>query len=446
MRVSHTPHHLVIAFDDANLVAHAGLRLTTDLARQLELPRLLDDRLDLGSAAGAPNPAVKGMTLISALLAGADCIDDIDLLRSGATAAVLGHAVMAPSTIGTFLRSFSWGHSRQLDSIAGELLRRAWAAGAGPGDQPLTFDIDSSICETYGVKKQGGSRFTYTGTRGYHPLLAIAAGTCDVLHSRLRGGNANTVRGAASFVRETVARIRAGGATGKLTMRTDSGFYTTGVVDACVDNDVRFSITVRLCRSLHTAIGALPAEAWTPIPYWIEGSADVAETTYIPFASKRRKTAYRLIVRRVMPTPGSQLALKGVGYTYHALITNRDGEMLELEADHRRHAEVENGILDLKDGMALRHMPSGRFGANAAWLGFNVIAHNLARWLTRLGMKEPLLRTKTLRTRLLSLPGRMARSGRQTRLHLPLAWPWHEQFTAARERIAALSWAAAMPA
>ena len=199
-------------------------------------------------------------------------------------------------------------------------------------------------------------------------------------------------------MRQTVTRIRGAGATGALTMRADSGFYATGVVDACADHDVRFSITVRLCRSLHTAISALPENAWTSIPYWLEETADVAETTYVSFASRRRRTAYRLIVRRVMPTPGSQLALKGVGYTYHALITNRDGDMLDLEADHRRHAEVENGILDLKEGMALRHLPSGRFAANAAWLGFNVMAHNLARWLTRLGLQEPLLRTKTLRT------------------------------------------------
>jgi hypothetical protein len=137
----------------------------------------------------------------------------------------------------------------------------------------------------------------------------------------------------------------------------------------------------------------------------------VIETTYVPFTSRRRRQAVRLIIRRVMPTPGSQLALQGVGYTYHAVITDREGNTLELEADHRRHAEIENTIRDVKYGMALNHMPSGRFAANAAWLGFNVIAHNLARWVTRLGLKETLLTTKTVRTRFIALPGRLARTG-----------------------------------
>ena len=218
------------------------------------------------------------------------------------------------------------------------------------------------------------------------------------------------------------------------------------MVDACRDHDVRFSITVRLCRSLHTAIGEIKDEDWHPIPHWLEGSADVAETTYVPFRSRGHRQRYRLIVRRVMPTPGSQLALKGIGYTYHVLITDREGELLELEADHRRHADVEQTILDLKEGVAVRHLPSGRFAANAAWLGFNAIAHNLMRWLTRLGLEKPLQRTKTPRTRLIALPGRLARSGRRTALHLPKAWPWQSEYRDARERIASLPPAAAATA
>ena len=178
---------------------------------------------------------------------------------------------------------------------------------------------------------------------------------------------------------------------------------------------------------LHEIIGAIPAPDWTEIPYWLEGSADVAETTYVPFTSRRRKQAVRLIVRRVMPTPGSQLALQGIGYTYHAFITDREGATLDLETDHRRHAEIENTIRDVKYGMALTHMPSGRFAANAAWLGFNVIAHNLARWITRLGLQETLLTTKTVRTRFIALPGRLARTGRRLHLHLPANWPWQER-------------------
>jgi hypothetical protein len=335
VQVSHTPHHLDIAFDDSNLVAHAGLALSSQLAARLEVRKLIRQRLHLSSGVpGAAHADLKAMTLISALLAGADCIDDVDLLRSGATEQVIGQWVAAPSTIGTFLRAFTWGHARQLDAVSGELLARAWKAGAGPGDAPFTFDIDSTICETYGTQKQGGSKFTYTKTRGYHPLLAVGAaspagagtgtGTGDILHGRLRGGPANSGRGAGSFVTETISRIRAAGATGQLTLRADSGFYSTAVVDACRRDDVRFSITVRLCRRLHEIIGAIPEKEWTEIPYWLEGSADVTETTYVPFTSRRRRQAVRLIIRRVMPTPGSQLALQGVGYTYHAFIVRHE--------------------------------------------------------------------------------------------------------------------------
>jgi hypothetical protein len=159
------------------------------------------------------------MTVISSALAGGDCIDDVDALRSGGCAAVLGHRVAAPSTVGTFLRGFRWGYVRQLDAVTREVLARAWRAGAGPGAAALTVDLDSTICETYGLLKQGGARFTYTHVRGYHPLLAAAAGTGDVLHARLRGGSANTARGAASFVAETVSRVREARATGVITLR-----------------------------------------------------------------------------------------------------------------------------------------------------------------------------------------------------------------------------------
>ena len=215
----------------------------------------------------------------------------------------------------------------------------------------------------------------YTHVRGYHPLLAIAAGTGDVLMARLREGRANTVRGAAHFLRETIGRVRCAGATGQLTMRVDSGFYAHEVVAVCRAMQVRFSITIRQHRSVRRLIEAIPEEAWTPIPYWIDGGADVAETTYVPFAQEKDARPVRLIVRRVKPTPGSQLALL-VLYDFHAFITDRAGEMLELEADHRRHAEIENAIRDLKYGMGLNHLPSGKFGANGAWLAVQVIAHN----------------------------------------------------------------------
>ena len=253
-----------------------------------------------------------------------------------------------------------------------ELLARAWAAGAGPGEEPLTIDLDSTLCESYGLAKEGAQRPGYSGARGYHPLLAVAAGSGEVLMARLREGRAHTARGAAHFLRETVARVREAGASGQLTLRADSGFYTHAVVAACRALDVRFSVTIRRQPNVRTLIEAIPQEDWTPIPYWIEGGADVAETTYTPFRHKEDASAVRLIVRRVRPTPGSQLALFS-SYSYHAFISDREGELLELEADHRRHAEIENAIRDLKYGVGLNHLPSGRFTANAAWLAVQVI-------------------------------------------------------------------------
>ncbi len=343
------PDRIRILFDDHRLVANAGLLLPATLARHLGLRELVDHHLDLGGAPGRANTGDKMLTLVASALAGGDCIDDADALRAGGTGGVLGCVVKAPSTLGTFLRSFRWGHVRQLDRVSRQLLARAWAAGAGPGDSPLTIDLDSTICETYGLAKEGARHHGYTGARGYHPLLAIAAGTGEVLMSRLREGRANTARGAAHFLRETVGRVRYGGARGQLTVRADSGFYAHTVVAACREMDVRFSITIRQRASLRDLIEAIPEEDWTPIPYWMDGAADVAETTYTPFQAKPEAAPVRLIVRRVKPTPGSQLALFA-RYSYHAFITDRDGETLELKADHRRHAEVENAIRDLKYG------------------------------------------------------------------------------------------------
>lgn len=210
-------------------------------------------------------------------------------------------------------------------------------------------------------------------------------------------------------------------------VRADSGFYSGKVVRACEEHDARFSISVRLQRAHQDRIAQIPEEQWLDIPYWLEGSAQVAEVGYQPFGGRRE---YRLIVRRVEPTPGSQLALHGLNYSYFAFITDQEGDLLELEAEHRRHAEVENVIRDLKYGLGLNHLPSGKFAANAAWLAFNVIAHNLCCWLTRLaGLGIQCL--KTLRRRLFSVPGRLVRSARHNHLKLPAEWPWLEQFLGA---------------
>ena len=322
------------------------------------------------------------------------------MLRTGRTAGALGCVVKAPSTLSTFLRSFRWGHARQLDRVSRDLLARAWTAGAGTG---------------------------------------------DVLMSRLREGRANTARGAAHFLRETVGRVRYGGARGQLTVRADSGFYAHALVAVCREMDVRYSITIRQSASLRSLIEAIPEQDWTPIPYWMDGAADVAETSYTPFQSKPDAAPVRLIVRRVKPTPGSQLALFA-SYSYHGFITDREGETLELEADHRRHAEIENAIRDpassagqaLKYGVGLNHLPSGRFPANGAWLAVQVIAHNLARWTARIGLGEQIVTTKTLRRRFFSMAGRLTRSARRLTLHLPQRWPWEAQFSGALARFRAL--------
>ena len=282
------PDRIRIAFDDHRLLANAGLILPVTLAQRLCLRELAGNYVDLGNAPGRANTGDNIVTLVASTLAGGDCIDDADAMRAGGTAGVLGFTAKAPST--PRLRggrlwvpscaASGGAMSANWTGVSRELLARAWAAGAGPGDGPLTIDLDSTICETYGLAKEGARHHGYTGQRGYHPLLAVAAGTGDVLMVRLREGRAHTARGAAHFLRETVGRVRHAGATGQLTMRADSGFYTHAVVAVCRKLDVRFSITIRQHQSLRKLIEAIPEADWTPVPYWMDGAADVAETTY----------------------------------------------------------------------------------------------------------------------------------------------------------------------
>ncbi len=309
MLATSDPDRIDIAFDDDRLVDHAGLLLPATLARRLGFRELADAHVDLGDAPGRANAGDKLLTLVASALAGGDCIDDADAMRAGGAGRVLGCTVKAPSTLGTFLRSFSWGHVRQLDRVSRELLARSWAAGAVPGAAPFTIDLDSTLCESYGLAREGARQPGYSGARGYHPLLAVAAGSGDVLMARLREGRAHSGRGAAHFLRETVARVRDAGASGQLTMRADSGFYTHAVVVACRALDVRFSVTIRQQPSVRTLIEAIAEEDWTPIPYWLDDGAAVAETTYTPFRHREDAAPVRLIVRRVKPAPGSQLAL-----------------------------------------------------------------------------------------------------------------------------------------
>jgi hypothetical protein len=266
-----------IAFDDQRSVASAGLLLPATLAERLGIEQATDQLVDLGDQPGAARPGRKLLTLVHAMIAGGDCIDDVELLRCGSTARVLGHRVMAASTVGTFLRSFSFGHVRQLDKVTGEILSRAWAAGAGPGDGPLTVDVDSTICEVHGYHKQGAC-YGYTHRLGYHPLLATRAEGGEVLHARLRKGAANTARGILRFVDELIARLRRAGASGELTLRMDSGFWSAKLIRRLRGHRVRYSITVRQTKTVRAAIAQIPEQAWVQIAYQPDGVDQVAET------------------------------------------------------------------------------------------------------------------------------------------------------------------------
>jgi hypothetical protein len=323
---------------------------------------------------------------------------------------------------------FSFGHVRQLDKVSEAMLTRAWSLGAGPGAEPMTIDVDSTICPVYGHDKQGAS-FGYTKVLGYHPLLGTRADTGEVLHVRFRKGSAGSGRGAERFVRELVGRVRRAGSTGPITLRADSGFYSRHVIKACRDHGVSYSITAPQNAAVKRAIEAIDEAAWVPIDYTDAGEAWVAETTY--------GDRHRLVVRRTRlydPQPALFPTFR-----YHAFITDRVGDAVLLDADHRRHAVVELAIRDLKEGSGLSHCPSGRFGANGAWAVCATIAHNLIRWLGSLGLHihGPLV-AKTIRRRFLSLPGRITRRARRRRLHLPTNWPWAEQWTACFDRLCAL--------
>src|SRR3954470_18500095 len=220
------PDRSDVVFDDERVVVNAGIVLAVTLGQRLGLGQLVDQTVRLGGRAGASRPGRKVLSLVHAMLLGADCIDDCDVLRAGRTEAVLGHKAMAPSTLGTFLRSFTFGHVRQLDRVLAEALKRAWRAGGGPGPRRLVIDIDSFVGEVHGHAKQGAG-YGYTRTLGYHPILATRADTSEVLHVRLRRGQANTQRGALRFVDELLARVRRAGAAGQILLRADSGFWNT---------------------------------------------------------------------------------------------------------------------------------------------------------------------------------------------------------------------------
>jgi hypothetical protein len=409
--VSRRLDRIRVTFDEPTLVANAGLVLIATLVARLGIEQLVDARVRLGGRVGGALPGRKVLTLVHAICAGASHIDHANVLRAGGTSAVLGHRVMAPSTLGTFLRSFTFGHVRQLEAVMAEVLRRAWAMGAGPGSDRLVVDVDSTICEVAGKKKHGAS-FGYTKVRGYHPLLATRRDTGEVLHARLRKGSANTGRGMRRFVEELVPRLRRAGATGELVLRCDSGFWSNETIKVLGRLDVRFTMAVHTGNeAVAKAITAIEAAAWTPIEYTDDGVAEVAETTY-----KGR----RLVVRRTrLVGPDQKL---WPDWRHFAFLTDLSGTAVALDAFHRDHARVELAIRDLKEGAGMEHVPSGQFFANAAWLCCAALAHDLVRWSALMGgvvRQGAGVVARTVRTQLLAVPGRLVnRSGAPT-LRMP---------------------------
>jgi hypothetical protein len=423
---------LRVAFDDERAVSEAGIALAATLAARLGIEGLAERFVRLPrDRPGAASAGRKVMTLIYAIALGADSIDDCELLRAGRIGRLLGGWIAAPSTVGTFLRAFTFGHVRQLDRVLAESLTRAWRAGAGPGQERLVVDVDSFVGEVHGYQKQGAA-FGYTRQRGYHPLLAARAETRELLHLRLRKGSAHTQRGILRFTDELIARVGRAGASGVKLLRADSGFWNAKLLAKLEKAGWLYSIGVRMTKPVRELVEQISDDAWTTIDdYPDSGEAQITETVL---------DGRRLIVRRVR-TLAAQAELFP-SWQHYPFLTNRDEPILLVEAEHRGHAVIELVIRDLKD-QALAHFPSGQFNANSAWTVIAALAHNLLRWTELLGQPGSSVRAaRTLRRRLLSIPGRLTRHAGRWTLHLPARWPWQQDFVEALERMRALPAAA----
>ena len=454
MQLSHVDPVRFAWFDDPSLVSAAGLVPTVALAQRAALGELAADHLTVPGGAGcAAGAKVSG--LVAGMVAGADSINDMDLLRHGAMGRLFS-GVRAPSTYGTFLRAFRFGHVRQLDAVAARFL--AGVARHSPivaTNAPVTYlDIDDTVRATYGHAKQGAG-YGYSGVKGLNAQLATvstASSAPVIVATRMRKGSANSARGAARLVADAIKTTRSCGVTGLLVLRGDSAYYTRDVIAAGRRHDVRFSITARKNRAVTAAIAALPEDAWTTIRYpqavfdeqlqqWVS-DAEVAEVPFTAFASRGKKNqiSARLIVRRVRDANPDHVQLNAQGelfrvWRHHAVFTDSPLPMLQAEADHRRHAIIEQVIADLKNG-PLAHLPSGSFTANSAWLVLAAMAFNLLRAAGSLAsLVHAKATTATLRTQLINIAARVATSARRTTLHLPNAWPWatawQQLFTAA---------------
>ena len=415
-----------VEFDDERVVCDAGIVVVATLVVRLGIEALAGELVRLrGDRPGAANAGRKVMALVYAMVLGADSIDDTGVLRAGRTGRLLGGWIPAPSTLGTFLRAFTFGHVRQLDALLGRSLERAWKAGAGPGSGRLVIDVDSFVGEVCGRLKQGAA-YGYTHLLGYHPILATRADTRETLHIRLRKGSANTQKGIKRFIDELIARVDRAGATGVKLLRADSGFWNTKVFERLEQAGWQYSIGVRMINNVRAAVEAIDENAWRQIAYPDDGEAQIAETVY---------AGRRLIVRRTRLL-GAQAEL-WPDWRHFCLITNRTEDITIVEAEHRAHAVIEQVIADLKD-QALAHFPSGQFHANGAWVVLGALAHNLLRWTQLLGLPATTVRAaRTLRRRLIQVPGRLTCHARGWTLHLPAGWPWHGDYISALDRIRA---------
>ena len=444
MQLSHTRPVASASFDDPNLVSCAGLVPMAVLAQRCDLAALADKHLSVPTDKGS-NAGAKVSALVAGMLAGADSIDDMALLRHGAMGTVFDRPY-APSTLGSFLRAFRFGHVRQLDAVASRLLaglheRTPVLAGI---DGRVLVDLDDTIIEVHGYAKQG-SGYGYSGVRGLNALIATATtekGAPVIIGQRLRKGSCGSPRGAARMVGDTLRtlnRLRSPESAAKPLVRADSAFYGHPTVAAAIRGGAQVSITVRLDPKVKAAIADIGADAWTPIEYtdaifdepsgrWIS-RAEVAEIGFTAFSSRKNTEQIpgRLIVRRIPDlNPGAKDGQSTLFDTwrFHAFFTTSDLDTVTADKTHRGHAIIEQVHADLKDS-ALAHLPSGRFAANAAWLVLAVMAFNLTRAAATItGPALAKARTATIRRTLITVPARIAYSARRLRLHLPQDWPW----------------------
>jgi Transposase DDE domain group 1 len=451
VQVSHRFAPESAVFDDGNLVSCAGLVPVMTLAEQSGLSRLLDEKVRITQPrikSGAANPAPKLATLVAAMCAGADCIDDTDVVRSGGMKALFG-CVYAPSTIGTLLREFTFGHARQLESVLREHLaalgeRVDLLAGS---DVRAFIDIDSLVRPVYGHAKQGAS-YGHTKIagrqvlrKGLSPLVTMISTdtTAPVIAGlRLRAGKTGSGRGAGPMVAQAIATAHAAGVCGQILVRGDSAYGSRAVVSACRRSGAQFSLVLTKNTAVQRAIDAIAADAWTPVRYpgavkdpdtgvWIS-DAEVAETSYTAFASTDDAVTARLIVRRVKDANQAD-GLFPV-WRYHPFFTDSTEPIADADITHRRHAIIETVFADLING-PLAHIPSGRFGANSAWVLCAAIAHNLLRAAGILaGGRHAKARGATLRRALVNIPARLTRPQRTPILHLPSHWPWEPAWLA----------------